>query len=518
MQYLTSFFIFLLLTTIATGPHTAIADQLLLTWVDTTSDDNGFQIERKNGTDGVFAQIAALGPNTTSYTDSSVIAATTYCYRVKAYNTTSISPDSNEVCATIPSPQFVLTVNRVGLGAVTSAGINCGADCTESLPSGSVVTLSATPAAGSTFTGWSGDPDCTDGQVTLTAAKTCTATFTLLPANFSLTVTKTGTGAGTVTGTGINCGADCTESLPSGSVVTLSATPAAGSTFTSWGGACSGTGTCMVTMSAARSVTASFTLKNTSKIGLFRPSTGQWFLDIDGNGKLDDCAIGGCPTFFGQAGNLPIVGDWLGNGVVQIGVFNPSIRLWQLDRNANDRWEGCAIDLCIGAFGLSTDLPLVGRWTSATTKDRIGFYRLSLRSWFLDLTGDNVWSTCARDGCWTFGRLSGFPVVGDWTGSGTSKVGIFNPSTGLWKLDRNGNGVLDACTVDGCVGPFGISGDRPVAGDWTGSGQAKIGVFDPTTGVWELDRNGNGIFDGCKVDTCLGPFGQQGDLPVVGKW
>jgi hypothetical protein len=30
--------------------------------------------------------------------------------------------------------------------------------------------------------------------------------------------------------------------------------------------------------------------------------------------------------------------------------------------------------------------------------------------------------------------------------------------------------------------------------------------------------NGNGQFDGCSVDACLGPFGHSGDLPVVGKW
>jgi len=72
--------------------------------------------------------------------------------------------------------------------------------------------------------------------------------------------------------------------------------------------------------------------------------------------------------------------------------------------------------------------------------------------------------------------------------------------------------------VDSCLGPFGISGDLPVAGDWTGTGTAKIGVFDPSTGLWELDLNGNGRWDGCAIDACLGPFGQPGDLPVVGKW
>jgi len=79
--------------------------------------------------------------------------------------------------------QHTLTVTRAGTGAgtVTASGITCGTDCSESLDEGTVVTLTATPATGSIFTGWSGDPDCFDGRVTMNADKTCTATFKLAP-------------------------------------------------------------------------------------------------------------------------------------------------------------------------------------------------------------------------------------------------------------------------------------------------------------------------------------------------
>lgn len=79
----------------------------------------------------------------------------------------------------------------------------------------------------------------------------------------TLTVSKTGTGSGTVTSSpaGINCGDDCSEVYDYGSVVTLSAAAAAGSTFTGWSGACTGTGDCVISMDAARSVTATFTLE-----------------------------------------------------------------------------------------------------------------------------------------------------------------------------------------------------------------------------------------------------------------
>ncbi len=77
--------------------------------------------------------------------------------------------------------------------------------------------------------------------------------------SYTLSVTRSGTGGGTVSGAGIDCGSTCSASYASGTTVTLTATPAAGSTFGGWSGACTGTGSCVVTMTAARSVTAAFT-------------------------------------------------------------------------------------------------------------------------------------------------------------------------------------------------------------------------------------------------------------------
>ncbi len=78
------------------------------------------------------------------------------------------------------------------------------------------------------------------------------------PASKTLTVATTGTGNGSVTGNGINCPGDCAETVAHNTVIVLTATPATGSTFTGWSGACSGTGTCSVTMDSLKSVTATF--------------------------------------------------------------------------------------------------------------------------------------------------------------------------------------------------------------------------------------------------------------------
>ena len=159
-----------------------------------------------------------------------------------------------------------LTVTKAGTGTgtVTSspAGISCGATCSASFATTAAVTLTAAAASGSTFAGWGGA--CTGTAActvpAATAAQAVTATFTASATSQTLTVTRAGAGTGTVTSapTGISCGTTCSASYASGTSVTLTAAAASGSSFAGWSGACTGSGTCTVAMTAAQSVTATF--------------------------------------------------------------------------------------------------------------------------------------------------------------------------------------------------------------------------------------------------------------------
>ncbi len=83
--------------------------------------------------------------------------------------------------------------------------------------------------------------------------------FSAAGASYTLSVSLAGSGSGSVSGSGISCPGTCVKNYTSGTVVTLTATPSAGSTFVGWsGGGCSATGTCAVTMSGDQAVTAQF--------------------------------------------------------------------------------------------------------------------------------------------------------------------------------------------------------------------------------------------------------------------
>lgn len=92
-------------------------------------------------------------------------------------------------------------------------------------------------------------------------ASTMTANIQMPTAGstFALSVSRTGSGRVTSADSNIDCGTVCSASYVSGTSVVLTATASPGASFTGWSGACSGTSTCNVTMSVARSVTANFT-------------------------------------------------------------------------------------------------------------------------------------------------------------------------------------------------------------------------------------------------------------------
>jgi hypothetical protein len=252
-------------------------------------------------------------------------------------------------------------------------------------------------------------------------------------------------------------------------------------------------------------------------IGVFRPGTIRWYLDVNRNGKWDGM-IDDQQGPFGLPADLAVAGDWDGTGLTKIGIYRPGTRQFFLDRNGDGLFNNCTLDRCTGAFGLSGDLPVVGNWLGGANPTRIGVFRPNTQSWILDKNGNGVVDNCTVDLCLgPFGGMTDKPVAGDWNGDGKAEIGVFRPSTGQWFLD-NGNGQWNGCGIELCVGSLGVNTDKPVVGDWTGDGKTKIGVYRPSNMMWYLDRNGDGKWNGCAVDLCIGPFGLSMDQPVAGAW
>jgi uncharacterized repeat protein (TIGR01451 family) len=210
--------------------------------------------------------LSAFNGTTVVYTpDAGYVGPDSFTYHGQRDTPTSLGGDPRTVTITVTASASLLTVTPAGTGGgvVTSTlatnGIDCGSDCSEAYIPGTVVSLQAAQSPGSTFIGWSGACAGTGPcSVTMSAARNVTATFDLTP--FDLSVSKAGLGSGSVGSNpgGISCGATCTAGFAPGTPVTLSHLADPGSQFTGWSGACTGSGACIVTMDAAKGVTATF--------------------------------------------------------------------------------------------------------------------------------------------------------------------------------------------------------------------------------------------------------------------
>jgi uncharacterized delta-60 repeat protein len=256
-----------------------------------------------------------------------------------------------------PLPPHVITASPFAVSAtggdsgnaVVFSSLTPGT-CSSSGTNGSVITLltvgTCTIAADQA------------GNASYLTAPEVTRSFDVFANGFTLTVSRSGNGSGRVASTplGIDCGAKCDWTFAAATTVTLVATPAAGSVFVRWTGACSGSGPCNVPIDAAKSVDATFA-DFTKLSRLVNISTrGQVQTDFD-------VMIGG----FVISGSTPktVVIRALGPTLALYGVLgtlaNPQLRLVRSSDGmviaSNDDWSNAANAATIAASGLAPSSP-----------------------------------------------------------------------------------------------------------------------------------------------------------------
>ncbi|MHB8882839.1 MAG: choice-of-anchor L domain-containing protein [Thermodesulfovibrionales bacterium] len=228
-------------------------------------------------------------------------------------------------------------------------------------------------------------------------------------------------------------------------------------------------------------------------LAVWRPSDGNWWVIRSSDGVT--VAIP-----WGAPSDKPVPGDYDGDGKTDRAVWRPSDGNWWVIRSS----DGVTVAI---PWGAPSDKPVPGDYDGDGKTDR-AVWRPSDGNWWIIRSSDAVTTATS------WGMYNTLPVTGDWNNSGKTETGVFQD--GMWYLDMNGNGVWDGELTDMKTAfRADLPGAIPVTGDWDGSGSTSIGVYKD--GIWYLDMNGNGIWDGGDR-TVVFNAGQTNATPVTGNW
>ena len=266
---------------------------------------------------------------------------------------------------------------------------------------------------------------------------------------------------------------------------------------------------------------------NLQQLGTFR--SGTFFLDVSVPSTYIYAAATTKARTFGQAGDIPVAGDFFGTGVMEIGVYRPSTGTWYIDANNNGVWDGVAGGDFIWTFGqanptTTTDYPIVGDWTG-DGKSKIGVMRcplvLGACTFYLDAGNKHAWDPTTAITA-TYGQTGDIPVANNWNHTGMNdQIGAVRcagtlavPGVCTWYVNASGTFVYN----NDPTYLYGQKGDLPIVGNWFGTtanpSDKRIGAFRGPQVF--LNLSGTNVYVN-GIDF-VGNFGAPGDLPVIGLW
>ncbi|HST29162.1 MAG TPA: NHL repeat-containing protein [Rudaea sp.] len=246
--------------------------------------------------------------------------------------------------------------------------------------------------------------------------------------------------------------------------------------------------------------------------GVYRPAT-QTFL-------LRNTPTPGAPNITAtvasaQATDIPVTGDWNGDGIDTPGLYRPGTSTFYLW----DRWSNLSIANAeyVVIYGVNGDRPVVGDW-DGDGKDSLGTFRPSTNTFFLR----NALTAGAADYMIGYGAAGDRPLGGDWNQDGESTIGLYRASDGKFHISNRN--VSGAVADDGAYA-LGAAGDLPIVGDWTHSGYSALGMYRPATGNFTLKYNLDSTpadatisFDGDRVFTHGFEVATSAEFPLAGSW
>ena len=360
----------------------------------------------------------------------------------------------------VGAPQVALNVSAVNFGVTSWAATTAAQNLVLSNPGSSTLSISSLSLSGTNSNEFSFKANSCSGS--LAAGSRCTISLTFSPVGLGVRVatvnivTAVGSFSVALSGTAMG-GLNFRNHRVSQFAIY---TPSAASwTVVPNGGVNNVNGT-IWGLPTDLPVTGDFDGDGVTDIATFRASSGDWWI-------LKSSSPGSIMHYqVGTLGDIPVVGDYDGDGKADAAIYRPSTSTWMVVPSSNPG------NMITKVFGLSTDIPVVGDFNGDGTID-FATFRPSTGDWWILTSG-----SAASIMHYQIGTVGDIPVVGDYDGDGKADAAVFRPSTGTWYAiaSKNPSTAIQFA--------WGMPGDVPVSGDFDGDGKADYTTFRPSTGDW----------------------------------
>ena len=230
---------------------------------------------------------------------------------------------------------------------------------------------------------------------------------------------------------------------------------------------------------------------------LFRPSTATWYTLPSGSGFTAPTS-----TSFGLPGDVPLPGDYDGDGIADFAVYRSGS--WIIQLSSTGTTVSYVLRTSFFVVGVGADLPVPGDYDGDGRTD-LGIYRPSTGTWYIGAasSGYSMITTTVQ-----WGLRNDIPVPGDYDGDGKTDLAVYRPSTGTWYILKSSSGFTTSIAFQ-----WGLSTDIPVPGDYDGDGMLDGAVYRPSTGMWFVLKSSSNFTAAVSYQ-----WGLPGDTPVPGDY
>jgi outer membrane protein assembly factor BamB len=223
-------------------------------------------------------------------------------------------------------------------------------------------------------------------------------------------------------------------------------------------------------------------LPPSSSPAVFRPSDGTWYIQTISGAMLTQP--------WGQAGDVPVTGDYDGDDDPDYAVWRPSNAVWYVLSGGN---RGVSM---IQQWGLPGDVPVPGDYDGDGKTD-FAVWRPAEGNWYI-LPSSNMTVPVVQH----WGAPGDVPVPGDYDDDGRTDLAIWRPAEGNWYILPSSN------TTVPIVQQWGTAGDVPLTGDFDGDKKADLAIWRPANAVWYIIPSAN------PSAPIIQQWGLPGDIPM----